>query len=71
MLNRTYREISWLPLVKELHIEKFLLSGNHGRRNYLMQLIELPLKNKCITSFIHDLAEEDYPHFNKLFVDNG
>ena len=63
--------IDWLPLVKKLPIEQFILSGNTLSRNDLMQLIELPLKNKCITSFIDDLTEEDYPHFNKLFFDNG
>ena len=63
--------INWLPLVKELPIEQFILSGNTVSRNDLMQLVELPLKNKCITSFIDDLAEEDYPNFNKLFVDNS
>ena len=36
-----------------------------------MQLIKLPLKNKCITSFIKDLSEEDYLLFNELFVENG
>ena len=63
-------KINWLPLVKELPIEQFTLSGNVSR-NDLMQLIELPFKNKCITSFIDDLPEKDYPHFKQLFVDNG
>ena len=62
-------KINWLPLVKELPIEQFTLSGNVSR-NDLMQLIELPFKNKCITSFIDDLPEKDYPHFKQLFVDN-
>ena len=63
--------INWLPLVKELPIEKFTMSGDKVSRNNLMQLIELSLKNKCINSFINDLREEDYPHFKQLFVDNG
>ena len=63
--------INWLPLVKELPIEQFTLSGDKVSRNDLMQLIQLPFKNKCITSFIDDLPEKDYPHFKQLFVDNG
>ena len=63
--------INWLPLVKELHIELFTLFGDNLKRDDLLELLELPLKNKCITSFINDLSEEDYPHFKQLFVDNG
>ena len=63
--------INWLPLVKELPIEQFTLSGYNVKRNDLMQLIQLPFKNICITSFIHDLREKDYPLFKQLFVDNG
>ena len=63
--------INWLPLVKELPIEKFKLSGLKLSRNDIIQLIDLPLKNKCITSFIEDLPKKDYPHFKQLFVDNG
>ena len=62
--------INWLPLVKELPIEQFTLSGDNVKRDDLLQLIELPLKNKCITSFIDDLSEEDHPHFMQLFIDN-
>ena len=36
-----------------------------------MQLIQLPFKNKCITSFIFNLPEKDYPNFKQLFFDNG
>ena len=64
-------KINWLPLVKELPIEQFTLSGDKVSRNDLMQLIQLPFKNKCIISFIFNLPEEDYPHFKQLFVDNG
>ena len=41
--------INWLPLVKELPIEQFTLSGYYVSRNDLMQLIQLPFKSKCIT----------------------
>ena len=71
MLDRCDKRINWLPLVKELSIKQFTLSGYSVSKNDLMQLIELPLKNKCITSFIFNLAKEDYLHFKKLFVDNG
>ena len=63
--------INWLPLVKELPIEQFTLSGDNVKRDDLLQLIELPLKNKCITRIINDLSEEDYPHFKQLFIDDG
>ena len=63
--------INWLPLVKELPIEQFTLSGNNVKRDDLLQLLELPLKNKCIDSYINDLSEEDYPHFKQLFIDDG
>ena len=58
-------------MIKELDIEKFTLGGPGVSRKDLMQLIELPLKNKSLTSFVKDLQEEDYPDFIKLFVDNG
>ena len=69
MLNGKY--INWLPLVKKLSVEQFILSGDVSRYD-LMQLIELPLKNKCITSFIKKgINEKDNSQFKQLFVDNG
>ena len=63
--------INWLPLIKELPITHFTLSGYYVSRNDIMQMIDLPLKNKRFDCFIKGQPEEDYPLFNQLFVDNG